>query len=104
MGSDVARRARRLAAASGGNGGASYWKALPLPGGTARDQRERRMTPEQDQDGTWFILLPSGERKTFATNASAWRFLDRHERREGWVSSRRQWRASPTWALSSSAV
>jgi hypothetical protein len=62
------------------------------------------MNPEQDKDGIWFVTLPDGQRKEFRTNAEAWRFLDRYERREGWVSSRRQWRSSPTWALSSSAV
>jgi len=44
--------------------------------------REGGLSPEQDKDGIWFILLPSGERKVFRTNAEAWRWLDRHERRE----------------------
>jgi len=58
------------------------------------------MTPEQHKDGIWSVLLPCGERKVFKTNAEAWRWLDRHERREGWVSSRRQWRTSATYAAS----
>jgi hypothetical protein len=57
------------------------------------------MTPEQDQDGIWFVILPDGQRKTFGSNAEAWRWLDRHERREGWVSSQRQWRRPPTYAV-----
>jgi len=60
------------------------------------------MTPEQDQDGVWFITLPDGERKEFKTNAEAWGWVDRHERRELWVGSRRQWRVPPTYALPSS--
>jgi hypothetical protein len=67
-------------------------------------KKENQMNPEQDKDGIWFVMLPDGQRKEFRTNAEAWRFLDRYERREGWVSSRRQWRVAPTWALSSSAV
>ena len=51
------------------------------------------MTPEQDQDGVWFITLPDGERKEFKTNAEAWGWVDRQ------VGSRRQWRVPPTYAL-----
>ena len=40
------------------------------------------MSPEQDKDGVWFITLPDGERKEFKTNAEAWGWVDRHERRE----------------------
>jgi len=57
------------------------------------------MTPEQDHDGTWFITLPDGQRKEFRTNAEAWRWLDRHERRESWVGSKGQWRVAATYAL-----
>lgn len=60
------------------------------------------MSPEQDKDGVWFITLPDGERKEFKTNAEAWGWVDRHERRELWVGSRRQWRVPPTYALPSS--
>jgi hypothetical protein len=50
------------------------------------------MSPEQDDKGAWFITLPNGERAEFGSNAEAWRWLDRHERRETWVSSKAQWR------------
>ena len=43
--------------------------------------------------------LPNGERKEFKSNAEAWRWLDRQERRESWVSSRAQWRMPSTYAL-----
>ena len=61
------------------------------------------MSSEQD-NGIWYVMLPDGERKEFKTNEAAWRWLDRHERREGWVSSRRQWRVPPTYALPSSII
>ena len=56
------------------------------------------MNPEQDKDGIWFVMLPDGQRKTFKSNAEAWRFIDRRERQPSWVSSRRQWRTPPTYA------
>jgi hypothetical protein len=48
------------------------------------------MRPEQDKNGVWHITLPDGQRVEFDSNAAAWRWLDRYERRESWVSSRAQ--------------
>jgi hypothetical protein len=38
---------------------------------------------EQDKNGVWFVVLPDGHRLEFDSNAAAWRWIDRHERREG---------------------
>jgi hypothetical protein len=57
------------------------------------------MTPEQGKDGRWFITLEDGQRVEFESNAAAWRWIDRAERRESWVSSRAQWRMPATYAL-----
>jgi hypothetical protein len=36
------------------------------------------------QEGDMWIVVLGGERHVFASNAEAWRWLDRHERRTSW--------------------
>jgi hypothetical protein len=57
------------------------------------------MTPEQAKNGVWFVVLPDGGRIEFESHEAAWRWIDRAERRELWVSSRSQWRVPPSFAL-----
>jgi hypothetical protein len=73
--------------------------AFPSGGQPDCSRRSDAMTPEQTKNGAWFVILPDGHRLEFDSNASAWRWIDRFERRELWVGSHRQWRHSPIYAL-----
>jgi hypothetical protein len=50
------------------------------------------MSPEQDKSGRWFVALPDGSRIEFESNAAAWRWIDRQERRPSWSTARMAWR------------
>jgi hypothetical protein len=56
------------------------------------------MTPEQAKNGAWVVTLADGHRLEFDSNAAAWRWIDRQERRELWVGSHRQWRHPAIYA------
>jgi len=59
------------------------------------------MISELGHGGVWFVTLPNGSRKEFESNAAAWRWLDRQERRPSWCRSEAQFRVEPYYAVPS---
>jgi hypothetical protein len=60
------------------------------------------ISPEQDKDGVWFIVLPDGRRKEFKSNSEAWSWLDRQER--GHFRRQSRWREPLSYALSKAST